>query len=167
MGWKALPTPQLFGHWAAAPISLQNIQIRQPLKFIFMHSWGITLKNCISLFLWCSAPMVVSRMSPLGVVHWKIVIAYFRGAQPKRRCHEWAPLGKHIENRNWCQKLNAPPPAGGQENSFAPQMIFLGLRPGGWANNWIFANRIIKNPIPGQKVKINSCGGIKFHFYEL
>ena len=28
------------------------------------------------------------------------------------------------------------PPAGGVENSFAPQMIFLGLRPGGWANNF-------------------------------
>ena len=26
------------------------------------------------------------------------------------------------------------PLAGDQENSFAPQMIFLGLRPGGWAN---------------------------------
>ena len=25
------------------------------------------------------------------------------------------------------------PPAGDQENSFAPQMTFLGLRPGGWA----------------------------------
>ena len=27
------------------------------------------------------------------------------------------------------------PLAKGQENSFAPQMIFFGLRPGGWANN--------------------------------
>ena len=34
MGWKALPTPQLWGHWAKAPISLKNDQTRQSLIFI-------------------------------------------------------------------------------------------------------------------------------------
>ena len=34
MGWKALPTPQLWGHWATAPISLKNDQTQQSLIFI-------------------------------------------------------------------------------------------------------------------------------------
>ena len=38
------------------------------------------------------------------------------------------------------------PPARGQENSFAPQMIFLGLRPGGWAKYFIVLYQISLNP---------------------
>ena len=35
---KTLPTPQLLGHWATAPIALWNNQKRRPLKLIYIHT---------------------------------------------------------------------------------------------------------------------------------
>ena len=75
----------------------------------------------------------MSWRSPLGVAHWKIEIPYFRGALPQTVVSWMSPLGVADWKSKQVPKIKCPnPPAGGQENSFAPQMIFL--RPGGWAN---------------------------------
>ena len=38
MRWKALPTPQLKGHWVTAPISQKNNQTGRPSKFIWIYA---------------------------------------------------------------------------------------------------------------------------------
>ena len=43
-----------------------------------------------------------------------------------------SPQGEHIKNWNWCQKYQAHPTPWPEAKKF--QMIFLGLWPGGWAN---------------------------------
>ena len=45
------------------------------------------------------------------------------------------PWGSTLKIETGAENIMPIPLAGGQEISFAPQMIFLGLRPGGWANN--------------------------------
>ena len=44
------------------------------------------------------------------------------------------PWGSTLKIETGAENIMPTPLAGGQEISFAPQMIFLGLRPGGWAN---------------------------------
>ena len=79
--------------------------------------------------------MVNQRMSPLGVAHRKFETEF---KMPKK----WviAPYGDPTNEPPWgstlkietgAENIMPTPPAGGQEISFAPQMIFLGLRPGG------------------------------------
>ena len=44
------------------------------------------------------------------------------------------PWGSTLKIETGAENIMPTPLTGGQEISFAPQMIFLGLRPGGWAN---------------------------------
>ena len=48
------------------------------------------------------------------------------------------PWGSTLKIETGAENIMPTPLAGGQEISFAPQMIFLGLRPGGWAKNILF-----------------------------
>ena len=81
--------------------------------------------------------MVTQRMSPLGVAQWKIEIPYFRGAVPQTVTQRMSPLGEAHWKSKQVSKIKCPPPQPeAKKNSFAPQMIFLGLRPGGWAFNF-------------------------------
>ena len=45
------------------------------------------------------------------------------------------PWGSTLKIETGAENIMPTPLTGGQEISFAPQMIFLGLRPGGWAKN--------------------------------
>ena len=46
------------------------------------------------------------------------------------------PWGSTLKIETGAENIMPTPLAGGQEISFAPQMIFLGLRLGGWAFNF-------------------------------
>ena len=71
-------------------------------------------------------------MSPLGVPKWKIEFAAKSAPKVTKPMSPLVVAQWKIETG---AKNKMPTPlAEGQENSFAPQMIFLGLRPGGWAN---------------------------------
>ena len=45
------------------------------------------------------------------------------------------PWDSTLKIETGAENIMPTPLTGGQEISFAPQMIFLGLQPGGWAND--------------------------------
>ena len=51
------------------------------------------------------------------------------------------PWDSTLKIETGAENIMPTPLTGGQEISFAPQMIFLGLRPGGWAK-YIFIGNI-------------------------
>ena len=72
-------------------------------------------------------------MSPLGVPQLKIDFSPKSAPLPQTVTQRMSPLGIAQWKIETGAKNKMPTPlAEGQENSFAPQMIFLGLRPGEW-----------------------------------